>query len=123
MIRNGLAVVAFVLLVSDARAICPYDANCLDNPYGGRGDASGNLTAPYSPFGQYSPNGTSSAFGNNPLTRQPPNNPYLPSVSSDENQAAPRGALNKPSGALQGIDPDRQPLGGALQGVDPDQQR
>ena len=116
----------FALISSEASAICPYDANCLNNPYGGRsmGRANNDLGSfapgPYSSNGQY---GLGSAFGNNPLTREPRSNPFLPETSADELKKA----------QTQGINPDQQSTSlptvggnlnsGPLQGVDPDQQR
>jgi hypothetical protein len=142
---NGRAYfLAFVLglCASKALAVCPYDANCLDNPYGGR-----NV---YSPSGVYAP-GVSSppyfsgqyggAFSNNPLYGELRNNPY-----SALREEEPRGysfpkATNasglashgtNSSAPLQGVDldqPNRGGLGGngtpgsgSLQGVDPDRQ-
>src|SRR5208283_2785283 len=91
MKRRALVLTAaFAFISSAAFAICPYDANCLNNPYGGRdANAPNGLIAPYS-GGQ-----SGSAFSNNPLRNQPLNNPFLPSASPDENQSASPNAPNK----------------------------
>jgi hypothetical protein len=66
MVKSILsAIVAMLVVSSGALAVCPYDVNCINNPYGGRSfDANGNQLPP--PYGQ-----TGAAFGNNPLLPNP----------------------------------------------------
>jgi hypothetical protein len=61
------ALVAMLVVSSGALAVCPYDVNCINNPYGGRSlDTNGNQLPPPYPYGQ-----TGAAFGNNPLPLNP----------------------------------------------------
>ena len=126
MTRQGLSLL-FALAASNARAVCPYDANCINNPYGGR-DPYAPPGVVTSPFGIYSNSQLSNAFNANPLRYGPINNPYAPALNSDESAKAPvpnglGNSLSAGPGGLQRVDPDRQnaPPGG-LQGVDPDRQ-
>ena len=112
----GLTLV-FALMAPSAHAVCPYDANCLDNPYGGR-DYNTQGGVPVAPFGAYNNNGQlGSAFNGNPLRYGAVNNPYAPALKPDDGSGAPLRAplngglgngLGSSPGALQGVDPDRQ---------------
>jgi hypothetical protein len=131
--RQGLWLsLLFALAASNARAVCPYDANCINNPYGGR-DQSAPPGVMTSPFGIYGNSQLSNAFNANPLRYGPTNNPYAPALNLGDGAGAPAKAhvpnglgnsLSAGPGGLQGVDPDRQnaPPGG-LQGVDPDRQQ
>jgi hypothetical protein len=109
--------IAFALIASSAQAICPYDANCLNNPYGGR-DPYAPPGVPVAPYGAHSVNGQlGSAFNANPLRYGAVNNPYAPALKPDDSAGAPVNApansglgsgLGASPGALQGVDPDRQ---------------
>ena len=61
------AMVMMLMVTSGALAVCPYDVNCINNPYGGRSfDGNSNQLPPPYPYGQ-----TGAAFGNNPLPFNP----------------------------------------------------
>src|SRR5271167_1618789 len=109
---------AVSLITSSAHAICPYDVNCLNNPYGGRVglDASGGV--PVAPYGIGQPG---SAFSANPLANsmQGVYDPYVPDTRTNANVG---GTVRRPlsnwvgsssfgaAGALKGV--DRDSLGG-----------
>jgi hypothetical protein len=77
------SVVIAIVASSSASAICPYDANCLNNPYGGR-EASGP-GVPMAPFGQGS---LGAAFSANPLRRGPARDPYGAAIGDADERAA-----------------------------------
>ena len=62
--KLGLAIILVTATAAPAHAICPYDYNCLDNPYG-----AGN---PYKPDGLLNPY---SQYGN-PYSNKSWTNPY-----------------------------------------------
>jgi hypothetical protein len=66
---------AAVLASTSAHAICPYDANCLNNPYSGRDNSSQGISP--APFGagpgQYNP-----SYAVNPDQSNSTYNPYSP---------------------------------------------
>ena len=60
------ATVMMLMVTSGALAVCPYDVNCINNPYGGRSFDDNNQLPPPYPYGQIG-----AAFGNNPLPFNP----------------------------------------------------
>ncbi len=104
------AIVAlFAFAPADARAVCPYDVNCLDNPYGGRD----NSAAPFNPA-PYGPGQVAPGFDANPLRGSSQYDPYAPSQPSNvqQQQAAPApgglgAGLSSVPGGLQGLNPDQ----------------
>jgi hypothetical protein len=110
--------------VSSARAICPYDANCINNPYTGRnpvapwGGAQGGGAAIVAPFSRYSTNQLNPDFSANPLRNGVISNPYAPAPkpTGDLGTLAPSGlgsgglgsGMIGSNGGLQGFDPDRR---------------
>ena len=112
MKRNLFALAALCALAPvEAKAVCPHDVNCLNNPYGGR-----DATAPPFNASPYGWGQLGAAFGANPLRAGATQNPYAPVVRPDED-AQPRNAAPAPGGpgvgspatpeGLQGLDPDR----------------
>jgi len=73
--RLACLVAAALLASTGAKAICPYDANCLNNPYSGRDNSSqGFSSAPFGAGpGQYNP-----SFAVNPDQSRSTYNPYSP---------------------------------------------
>ena len=75
---------AAVLASTSAFAICPYDANCINNPYSGRDASSQPSSQGISPApfgagpGQYNP-----SFAVNPDQSNATYNPYAPPPSPD----------------------------------------
>ncbi len=109
MKRRCFALAAlFALAPAGARAICPYDVNCMNNPYGGHDNSAAPFGA--SPYGRGQPG---AAFNANPLRGGGGYDPYAPAVNSDEQPAAPTpgglglGSTAAPPDGSQGIDPDR----------------
>jgi hypothetical protein len=97
------------LVSAKAYAICPYDANCLNNPYGGRD--------PYAPSLGSAPYAGGSAFGSNPLRAGSGYNPYAPQAPTDDttrslaispNPNSQGTTLGPAPGSLEGVDPDRK---------------
>jgi hypothetical protein len=82
--KRSLLIAIFALAVSSARAICPYDANCINNPYTGRPYAP--APTPTSDLGKLAPSGLGSGLGSNGLGS---------------------GMIGS-KGGLQGFDPDRK---------------
>ena len=118
--KRQLLIVMLALATSSARAICPYDTNCIDNPYTGRPVApqGGAFVAP---FGRYSTNQLNPDFSANPLRNGGISNPFAPAPkpTGDSGTLAPPAFSGLGIGLGSG-------LGGSnsgFQGVDPDLRR
>src|SRR5450631_481239 len=76
---------ATALASTSAKAVCPYDVNCINNPYSGRDNSSQGI--PVAPFGsgpgQYNP-----SYAVNPDPNTSTYNPYSPrpSPNADVNE-------------------------------------
>ena len=75
MAKMFIAIAFALFTVTSARAICPYDVNCLNNPYSGRDNSSQSIQpAPFgSGPGQYNP-----SYAVNPNPNASSYNPYSP---------------------------------------------
>lgn len=99
---TGIAVV-LALTITTASAVCPYDVNCLNNPYGGRDESAPAITV--APYGAGQLGG---AFAANPLRHGSLNDPYAPQASNAEapvKKGRTSGSSASP-GSLEGVDPD-----------------
>ena len=76
--RPLLIAILAVAVLSPARAICPYDANCINNPITGRNPVAPQGGAVVAPFGRYSTNQLNPDFSANPLRNGGISNPYAP---------------------------------------------
>jgi hypothetical protein len=122
--KLALLAAATVLASTSAQAICPYDANCLNNPYSGRDNSSqGIQSAPFgSGPGQYNP-----SYAVNPNPNSSTYNPYSPPPSADVNEEGipllSKGlgvGLVKGAGSLKDLNLDLlgdERLGGRLDGT------
>lgn len=124
--KLALFVAATVLATTTAQAICPYDNNCMNNPYSGRDNsAQGIQAAPFgSGPGQYNP-----SYAVNPVPNSSSYNPYSPppTGSPDENDegSSPLSkalgiGLNRRAGSLKDLNLDLlgdERLGGRLVGT------
>ena len=72
-----IAILALAVL-SPARAICPYDANCINNPITGRNPVAPQGGAVVAPFSRYSTNQLNPEFNANPGVIKPISNPFAP---------------------------------------------
>ncbi len=132
---------AAVLASTSAQAICPYDANCLNNPYSGRDNSSQGSSPGISPApfgagpGQYNP-----SYAVNPDQSNSTYNPYAPppnpNADADAGEIPPLskglgvglgpkhgvGSIKDLGVDLLGEDRLGRPIGGAgsLHGVDSD---
>lgn len=112
--KRPLLIAILALTVSSARAICPYDANCINNPYTGRNPVAPQGGVVAAPFGRYSSNQMNPDFNANPLRYGGITNPYAPApkTNGDSGTLAPPlfsglgNGLNGSTGGLQGVDPD-----------------
>ena len=113
MVKLLIIAFAYALVLSSARAICPYDVNCLNNPYGGRLSSPSDSVA--SPYGRGQ---LGAAFEDNPFRGDLTTNPYAP-------RTEPEGQENGRAKARSETESLRNRLGdGAVepgQGIDPDQ--
>ena len=113
-----IAILALAVL-SPARAICPYDANCINNPITGRNPVAPQGGAVVAPFSRYSTNQLNPQFNANPGVINPISNPYAPApkttgdlgtlaspLSSGLGGGLGSGLSGSNSGGLQGVDPD-----------------
>ena len=101
----------YIFTGSNAEAVCPYDVNCLNNAYGGRGVDGAEFVAP-----TYGPAQANAAFGAGPLHKSGATNPFAPSLPAGEDTtstggvsgaSAPASSPSAASGRLQGVDPDQ----------------
>jgi hypothetical protein len=109
-----IAILALAVL-SPARAICPYDANCINNPITGRNPVAPQGGAVVAPFSRYSStNRFNPEFNGNPGVINPISNPYAPALKTTGDSgtlASPLssglgGGLGGSNSGLQGVDPD-----------------
>ena len=125
--KRPLIIVMLALATStSARAICPYDANCINNPYTGRNTVApqgqgGNTvggTAVAPKFGMYSTNQLNPDFSANPGVIKPISNPFAPTPKT----TGETGTLASPlsSGLGSGLGSGMSGSNGGLQVVDPD---
>src|SRR5271156_2027394 len=116
--KRQLLIVMLALATSSARAICPYDANCMNNPFTGRNPVAPQGGAVVAPFGMYSTNQLNPDFSANPLRNGGISNPYAPAPKTTGDS----GTLAPPlfSGLGSGLDSGISGSNGGLQGVDPD---
>ena len=112
--RLALPICILALTISSARSVCPYDANCLNNPITGRSPAGIQRAPIGTPFGMYSPNQVNPEFGANPLRSGAISNPYAPAPKSAGNSGAVASPL------LGGLSSGVSSSDPGLQGVDPD---
>ena len=73
-----IVIVMLALATLSARAICPYDANCINNPFTGRNPVAPQGGAVVAPFDRYSTNQLNPDFSANPLRNGGISNPYAP---------------------------------------------
>jgi len=114
--RRSLLFAILALATPSAWAICPYDANCINNPFTGRNPVPSQGGPAVAPFGRYSPNQLNPDFGANSLRSTGINNPYAPAPKTDADSGASPTAqpnildnrLSGSAGRLQGIDPDQR---------------
>ena len=122
--KRPLIIVILALATStSARAICPYDANCINNPYTGRNTVApqgqggntvgGAAVAPR--FGMYSTNQLNPDFSANPGVIKPISNPFAPAPKTTGETGTLASPLSSGLGSglsgsngLQGVDPDRK---------------
>src|ERR1700723_3516075 len=76
--RPLLIAILAVAVLSPARAICPYDANCINNPVTGRNPVAPQGGAVVAPFSRYSTNQLNPDFNANPGVIKPISNPFAP---------------------------------------------
>ena len=112
--RPLLIAILALMVLSPARAICPYDANCINNPITGRNPVAPQGGAVVAPFGRYSTNQLNPDFSANPLRNGGISNPYAPApkTNGDSGTLPPAlssglgNGLSGSNGGLQGVDPD-----------------
>ena len=121
--KRPLIIVMLALATStSARAICPYDANCINNPYTGRNPVAGQGGAVVAPFSRYSTNQLNPEFNGNPGVIKPISNPFAPAPKTTGDS----GTLASPLSSGLGGGGLGSGLGGSnsgLQGVDPNLRR
>jgi hypothetical protein len=85
LVLTAAFVVALLSLDRSARAICPYDDDCLNNPYGaGSPYESNGFMNPYSPNGSpYSNNSWTNPYATNPPQVYDQNGTYRGNFSSN----------------------------------------
>ena len=118
IVNRAILIVVLILEASSARAICPYDANCINNPYGGRSPAAPQGGVVAAPFGRYSNNQYNPDFSANQQRLNGIDNPYAPiatptpSVDSGTLASPPFSGLgltvNRTNSGLQGVDNDQR---------------
>ena len=115
-----IAILALAVL-SPARAICPYDANCINNPVTGRNPVAPQGGAAVAPFSRYSTNQLNPQFNANPGVIKPISNPLRPRPKP----LAISGMLASPlsTGLGSGLGSGLSGSNSGLQGVDPDLRR
>ena len=86
MLRICMALIISVLSVSHAYALCPYDNNCLNNPYGaGSPYKPDGLMNPYSQYGSpYSNKSWTNPYATNPPQILDQNGNYRGNLSTNE---------------------------------------
>ena len=80
------AVITAILTTGTAEAMCPYDYNCLDNPFGaGSPYAPNGLMNPYSQYGSpYSNNSWTNPYATNPPQIYDQNGNYRGDLSTNQ---------------------------------------
>jgi len=112
--RPLLIAILAVAVLSPARAICPYDANCINNPVTGRNPVAPQGGAVVAPFSRYSTNQLNPEFNANPGVIKPISNPFAPAPKTTDELGtlAPPlsgglgSGLSGSNSGLQGVDPD-----------------
>ena len=111
--KRQIIIVIVTIAASSARAICPYDANCINNPYSGRNPVAPQGGVVAAPFGRYSGNQLNPDFAANPLPFGGISNPFAPApkINGESGTLAPpfsglRSGVRGSNGELQGVDPD-----------------
>jgi len=97
MAKSLVAIALALFTATGAKAICPYDVNCLNNPYSGRDNSSqGIQPAPFgSGPGQYNP-----SYAVNPNPDGSSYNPYSPPPPPNPNSDVNPGGLQTLSKGL-----------------------
>ena len=112
--KRPLLIAILALAISSARAICPYDANCINNPVTGRNPVAPQGGAVVAPFSRYSTNQLNPDFNANPGVIKPIRNPFAPAPKTTDEL----GTLAPPLSG--GLGSGMSGSNGGLQGVDPD---